>query len=150
MRLNTINSIWYQNGISGIKLKMAYFTQRPLSSEEVKVQFLGQVSGLCPSTPHRGPGILSLPLQRQERAAKVPKAAGERLLGCNSTKRRAVSWPSLVPHQSALLNRRLSGLNHALQCCPISPGECRAPINMDVPRGSCSPALWLGGHPWLY
>lgn len=149
MRWNTINSIWYQKGISGVKLKMAYFTQGHCHQRKSRSSFLDRYQDSAPLPPHRGPGILYLPLQTQERAAKVPKAAGERLLGCNSTKHWAVSWPSLVLRQSALFNRRLSGFNHAQQCCPISPRDCRAPINTDVPRGSSSPALRLGGHPWL-
>lgn len=73
--------------ISGIKLKVAYFSQghcHQRKSRSRHLSFLAMVSGLVPSPR---PWNFYLPLQTQERAAKVPRAAGERLLGCNSTKR---------------------------------------------------------------
>lgn len=78
-------------------------------------EFLGHGIRTLPLYPHQGLGIFYLPLQTQVRAAKVPGAAGERLLGCNSTKH-----PScfLAKSDAACvnllrLNRRLSGLNQS-------------------------------------
>lgn len=125
-RLNTtINFIWYQrNGISGIKLKTAYFSQghcHQRKSRSSCQSFVAMVSGLCPSTPHQGLGIFTFPYKHKRKQPKSSGAAGERLLGCDSTKLWAVSRPSLVPRQSALFKQKAFWLESGLRVLPQKP-----------------------------